>query len=325
MREKRRKRMESIAKPAKRPLSKRKFLGLLGTLILVIALLSVSVSIYVGWSLIHPKRQPVIGTPQSVQLAYENISFHSQLGNVPLKGWWIPAQRNEKSTNSVKTVIFAHGYGDSRTLNPVHIINLAKPLAEDGYNVMMFDFRDSGESGGDLTSIGEFEEQDLLSAIHFAKEEKKSQKVALIGWSMGAVTAILAGAQTQDVSAVIADSPFADLKDYLNTNLPHWSHLPSFLFTPIIMHSIPLIAGIDMTKVSPFHVVAKLGSRPLLLIHSKADDTVPYQNSERIYQAIPDKSHTELWLTEKAGHIKTYLLQKKAYEARVLDFLDKSM
>jgi uncharacterized protein len=317
--------MESIAKRAKKPLSKRKLWGLLGTLILSIALVSISISIYVGWNLLHPKRQPVIGTPQSVHLTYEDISFNSQLGNVSLKGWWIPAQKNEKPTISLKTVIFAHGYGDSRTLNPVHILNLAKPLAEDGYNVMMFDFRDSGKSGGDLTTIGDFEEQDLLSAIHFAKDEKKSQKIALIGWSMGAVTSILAGAASPDVAAVIADSPFADLKGYLETNLPHWSHLPSLLFTPIILHTVPLIAGVDMARVSPIHVAAQLGKRPLLLIHSKADDTIPYQNSEEIYQAIPDKSHTQLWLTEKAGHIKTYLLQKKAYEARVLDFLGKSL
>ena len=50
----------------------------------------------------------------------------------------------------------------------------------------------------------------------------------LLGFSMGASTAILAAAESQDVDAVIADSPFSDLTSYLDENLSVWSNLPSF-------------------------------------------------------------------------------------------------
>ncbi|KZL91672.1 alpha/beta hydrolase [Clostridium magnum] len=285
---------------------------------------TVGISIYVGWSLTHPEHNKIVETPVKYDLKYEDISFNSKLDAVDLKGWWIPSQKNSILTNSNKTVIFAHGYKDTRDLSKIHALALAKSIAQEGYNVMLFDFRNSGESGGKVTSVGLFETYDMLSAIEYAKVNKKSEKISLLGWSMGAAISIMAGAESPYVDTIIADSSFSDLNTYLQTNLPVWSNLPGFPFTVEIMALFPIIERMDPKKVSPYKVVNSIGNKKLFLIHSKDDKSIPYENSLQIYNSIGDKSNVQLWLTDKADHIRSYLLYKNEYENRVITFLNKS-
>lgn len=283
------------------------------------------ISVYVGLNLLHPKRDTIKDTPAKFGLASQNIQFKSSLDGITLKGWWVPAQKDGKTVFSEKTVIFSHGYGNARDMHHIHDLNLAKFLAGEGYNILLFDYRNSGESGGNLSSIGQNEKYDMLSAVSFARDSKQSKKIALIGWSMGASTAITAGVASKDVTGIIADSPFADLRAYLKVNLPVWSHLPDFPFTPAIMGIIPMISGVHPERVSPAKAAVSLGDKSLLLIHSRDDEDIPYHNSETIFQAVKDKSHTELWLTAKAGHVESFLLYPAAYEAKVNAFLKKCM
>lgn len=285
---------------------------------------TIGIAIYVGWSLTHPVHNKIVETPVKYELKYENISFNSKLDAVDLKGWWIPAQKNNILTNSNKTVIFAHGYKDTRDLSKIHALALAKRIAQEGYNVMLFDFRNSGESGGKVTSVGLFETYDMLSAIEYAKVDKKSEKISLLGWSMGAAVSIMAGTESPYVNAIIADSSFSDLDTYLETNLPVWSNLPSFPFTAEIMSLFPVIERMDPKKVSPYKAVNNIGNKKLFLIHSKDDKAIPYENSVQIYNSVGNKSNVQLWLTDKADHIRSYLLYKNEYENRVISFLNKN-
>lgn len=293
----------------------------IATLCLLAVVAVIAVSLYVGWSLLKPERETIGDTPEKFGLAYENVQFRSQHDDVRLNGWWIPAQNNGEVVHSPNTVIFAHGYGNNRAMDHISAIQLAKRLTAEGYNVLAFDFRCSGESEGPITTIGYLEKFDLLSAIDFAKQKKQSETVALIGWSMGGVTAILSGVESSDVSVIIADSPFSDLREYLGVNLPHWSGLPSFPFTPIILAILPVMAGVDVDAVSPYQAVEQLDGKKLLLIHSKADEAIPYTESERIYQSAQGKGDVDLWLTEKGEHVQSYVTDQKAYEQRVLNWL----
>ncbi|GAA0746904.1 alpha/beta hydrolase [Clostridium oceanicum] len=294
------------------------------SLLLFIFLSMVGISIYVGWNLTKPKRDIIKSTPKKYGLIYEDISFQSNYDKTKLKGWWIPAQKSKKVLESKKTVVFSHGYGDNRGLYDISVINLAKRLAKEGYNVFTFDFRGSGESEGDFVSIGQFEKYDLLSAIDFVKKDKKSTDINLMGWSMGAVASILAGEESKDINKVVADSPFANLKDYLKKNLPYWSHLPKFPFTDIILACLPTLRGIDINKVNATKAANNFKDKRLFLIHSKDDKAIPYENSEIIYNEVNNKDNVQAWFTNKADHIKSYLLYKKEYEEKVISFLNNN-
>ena len=69
----------------------------------------------------------------------------------------------------------------------------------------MFDLRSHGTSEGTLTTIGQLEKNDVLGAIEYVKNEHKSNQIALIGWSMGAVASILAAAESSEIK--VAEAP----------------------------------------------------------------------------------------------------------------------
>ncbi|WJH33118.1 alpha/beta hydrolase [Paenibacillus sp. CC-CFT747] len=203
-------------------------------LAVLLTLCAAGLSTYVGWSLTHPAKKPLTEMPSDYGLSYEKISFPSRDGKISLKGWFLPGAEGTGG----KTVIIAHGYSKNRLQDDAHIMPLVQSIIKEGYGVVMFDFRNSGESGGSLTSVGEYEEQDLLGAIDWVKQEHPG-RTALLGFSMGASTALMAAAEEPSVASVIADSPFSHLERYLKENLPAWSHLPSFPFTPLILGILP--------------------------------------------------------------------------------------
>lgn len=274
----------------------------------------------IGFYLTHPFPARTTKNPKDYGLEFEEIEFFSRKDTVKLSGWWIPAA----SKQSHKTVITAHGYLNERAMEGIEGLQLAKVLSEQGYNVLMFDFRNAGKSKGRTTGFGYFERHDLLSAIDYSILEKNQEQIALLGWSMGASTALLAGCEHPAVSVIIADSPFSDLEAFLKENLSFWSKLPKRPFTPIIYHSMRKLLKIDPNEVSPINSVKNCKEKSFLFIHSKSDEAIPFAESEKIFQSVSSDNYKELWLTESGEHINSYLLNKQEYERRVLRFLDTS-
>lgn len=269
-----------------------------------------AISLKVGWSLTHPQRVhvnvPAAGGYHNIQ----DVSFTGRRGGIVLRGWFLPAG------NSDKTIIFAHGYGKNRLQDDVPALDIAGGLNNSGYNVLMFDFRGCGESGGDFTSVGQFEKDDLISAVDFVKKMgRPGEHVGLLGFSMGAVTSITAAAEDARIEAVVADAPFADLEGYLKENLPVWSGLPSFPFTPVILNSMPVVLGLDPQSVSPVKAVGRIKA-PLLLIHGASDTTIPAANSKEIYWAA--KGPKTLWIVPGAEHVGSYRVRPGEYMNRIL-------
>src|SRR5690625_7023528 len=123
----------------------------------------------------------------------------------------------------------------------------------------------------------------MLGAIDWATDHYE-EPVGLLGISMGASTALLAGSQSDDVVGVVADSPFSDLEDYLKVNLPVWSDLPNFPFTPLIMNIMPIITDLDAKEVSAISVLDEIAPGPVLFIYNKGDDSIHYQESEQMVE-----------------------------------------
>lgn len=287
------------------------------TVILVLITLAVTgvfgISANVGWQLTHPVRQQIDKNPQSVGLPFEEVAFNSRGDGLNLKGWLIPAP------GSTKTVILAHGYRKNRLQNDVPGLSIAQALVADHCNVLMFDFRNSGESEGQLTSVGQYEVQDLLGAVDYIKSKPDiSQQIILMGFSMGASTAILAGSREPAVTAVIADSPFADLKTYLDKNLSVWTELPSVPFNQAFFLVVPPLTGLNMDAVSPVKEVQNLGNRPLLLIHGEGDEDIPIENSEQLQGVYPQ---AQLLRIPGAKHVKNYETDPQLYLSTVTTFL----
>lgn len=285
----------------------------IGSIFLLAAAGSVAISAHVGWRLTHPAHKPVDDSPAAYGLAYQDIAFESRTKDANLRGWFLPAS----GPDARMTIILAHGYAGNRLEKSLPALALARSLVEAGYHVLMFDFRNSGLSEGSMTTVGFLEKQDLLGAIDWAKRHVPGV-IGLIGFSMGGSASILAAAEEESVAGVVADSPFSQLRPYLRTNLPVWSKLPHFPFTPLILTILPRMTGIDPERVDALAAVDRVGPRPILFIHSRNDGAIPYTYSEAMWSR--NRHTSQLWLTEKAGHVGSYKLYPSEYTNRVLAF-----
>jgi len=258
-------------------------------------------------------RKPINESPEDYDLDFELISFQSK-DDISLEGWFIPAQQPRN-----RTIIFAHGYRGNRLERKLPALKLAKDLSENGFHVLMFDFRSCGESSGNVASIGLYEQEDLLCAIAWVKANHPSS-IGLIGFSMGASTALLAAARAPEVVGVVADSPFDELSTYLAEKFYVWTKLPSFPFTPLTLAFIRMHVG-NAKKVNPRKALKRIYPRPVLFIHGDRDYSIPYENSMRLHEAY--KKHSKLWTVSNADHVESYRLHREEYTRRVVQFFAK--
>lgn len=294
---------------------KRLLFGFIGLVILSV-LGCMGISGYVGWNLTHPIRKPVVSNPSEFGLTYQDVNFSSREDNVKLSGWYIPAEKSKA------IVIQAHGYGGSRTKEKPSL-PLTQALARQGISVLMFDFRASGESEGALVSVGDFEQRDLQGAFDYVKN-LGYQNIGIIGYSMGASTAAVVAANETEIKSVVLDSPFADLKDYLQVNMPIWTKLPNLPFTPLILREIPVMTGIKPENVSPLHEMKKFEKRPILFIAGDADDTIPMENSKKLWENV-NNSEDQLWVVPGAKHVGAYSVVPDQYLDKVTKFFVSSL
>lgn len=269
---------------------------------------------------------------------HQEVTFRSKKYNTSLKGILFSANPQSK-----KTIIIVHGYNQNRMLGG-RTNTIAKYFLSIGYNILTFDLWGEDSSGGNRITFGYHEKYYVMGAIDFLKElGKEGEKIALLGFSMGAVTAIETAEEDDRVDAVIADSPFRDLKLFLTRELvgsmsedssfktynmedmPYWSVLSHVPFKDKIIDLTAKICDINIDEVSPMNAVKFLSKKPVFLIHGKDDRLIPYSNSQYIYKSFDNNPNKKIWLTEKAGHIESFDAYKQEYLDNIKVFLNKNI
>jgi uncharacterized protein len=134
-----------------------------------------------------------------------------------LSGWYIKPQ------NGV-TIIVQHGWqATSKTMLPIGLM-----LARHGFGVLMFDFRGHGNSQPAQVTLGLTEINDTNAAVAFLLSQPETQKIGLVGISMGAATGILAAAENEHIQAIAAEASFAELKDEVGIGIERQTPLPGW-------------------------------------------------------------------------------------------------
>ncbi|MGC3971106.1 MAG: alpha/beta fold hydrolase [Pirellulales bacterium] len=138
------------------------------------------------------------GSPTDIGCPFEVI-HHSTDDGYKLEAWHIAASK------SLGTVIMFHGYAGSRSA----LLKQAKEIYSQGWTVILVDFRGSGGSDGNATSLGIKEANDVVAMVGYARERGLPGPLILYGQSMGAA-AILRSVAKYDVKpdAIILESVF---------------------------------------------------------------------------------------------------------------------
>lgn len=79
-------------------------------------------------------------------------------------------------------------------------LNLSPSLHERGYDLLLFDPRNTGESEGDKWGFGYFESRDILAGIEFSRQEYGDDSFGVLGVSTGASAALMAALTTDEIA-----------------------------------------------------------------------------------------------------------------------------
>jgi uncharacterized protein len=216
--------------------------------------------------------------------------------------------------NSKKFIVIAHGH----TYTHHGCLKYARMMLNKGYNVITYDQRYHGLSGGKNTTLGFYEKFDLYDIIsHLYSEFGDDIYLGTYGESMGAATILLEQELDKRVRFCISDCAFSDLGDLIKSKVKSY-HLPRifYFFTDLF---VKLITGIRMKEVSPIKVLEK-STVPILFVHGKQDVYIPYEHSLKMYEDYLGPKQLFI-ATNNAGHAVAYYTDTEEYEKAVSEFM----
>ena len=289
--------------------------AIIGLVVLVIVAF-LGLSAFLGASATRVERIPVTISPADLGLDYEDITFPSREDHLTLHGWFLP------SPDSEQVIIMLHGAESNRSDPGVNMMGIAAELIANDYNVLMFDFRGHGESEGDRLSAGYHERKDLLGAVDFV-QERGFEQIGVLGFSMGAATALMGTAEETNIDCIVADSSFADMTGIMEREFTERTKFPGFFLTPVLF-MVNIMYGVDFKAVKPVENVPEIAPRPILFIHGEEDDFTPLDHAYRLYEASQNPDDA-LWIVPGADHVKAYVTSPTEYIDKVIAFFDNTL
>lgn len=235
-----------------------------------------------------PSRQ-VRATPQLIDLSYEPVTLTTDDG-IALQGWFLPID------NPRATLLFFHGNAG----NISHRLDSLQLFHELGLAVFILDYRGYGESKGEITEAGLY--QDAQAAWRYLSETRgiPSDEILLFGRSLGgAVAAYLA--ERYPAMGLVLESTFTSLPD-MAAELYPW--LPARSLARFQYDTRNRLSKIEM---------------PLLVIHSKEDDIIPYSHGRELFDLAKEpKRFLHLNGGHNTGIFESMETYRKGWEAFIL-------
>jgi pimeloyl-ACP methyl ester carboxylesterase len=240
---------------------------------------------------------------------------------VPIAGWYIPAAAAAGIGPEGPTVMLAHGWGSNKSA----MLDRATILQPD-YNLVLFDFRNHGQSGTAQTTLGMRERADLRAVLDWLVETKGPEAIALLGTSMGGAAAAYTAASDQRVDSLILESTHATLAGAAERRIANAGYPLSLPGAWAVLMGSLVRTGLDLSAADPIRAVARLDERPLLIISGGVDDTLGPTDAADMFEAATEAgSPTELHVCDAAGHGGSFETCAAEFPDWVLGFLERTI
>lgn len=246
--------------------------------ILIIIFVAYSV---LGWTLFFMQRsfiyrplRDVMYDPSDINLAFEKLSLKTEDG-LKISGWYVPAD------NAEYTVLMCHGNGG----NISHRLDTANLLNEMGLNFMVFDYRGYGNSQGKPTEKGTY--LDAQAAWDWLTQVKgvPAEKIIIFGRSLGGCIASHLAMNNKPL-AMVVESAFTS---YVDMGKKFYPYLPVKYFAKFKYPTIEYVRKVDC---------------PILFVHSRGDETVPFEFGLKLYDAAHEpKEFVEIFGCHNDGFL----------------------
>ena len=313
-------------------------LALVLSILAIIIVSFIALTVFSSNRLMNIGRNEVTNVPSNILPSYSTTSFQSADGQTSLQGWFF------KTKNPISTIIVVHDAGSNRLPFGVEMIDMIENWLENGYNVFLFDQRNSGTSGGDICTYGYLEWQDVLGAVSIVRQISVTTNVILFGMGTGCTSSLLAyanlppegagentlsqysqeiknlGFDRSYVIGMILDSPAKESDDYIKPEVVQREPL-GFLTKYSVPYAIRVSSG--GTNISLAAEIARLPI-PVLILYGGHDTFV---GADKIDQIIKERNRLNSSITRSvmvsgSGYLEEYSINKNLYIDTVNDFLN---
>ena len=257
------------------------------------------------WLAVRPPRLAVARSPEDYRLPVEAVRIRADDG-VSLAGWLLPRP-------GAPAVVLLHGYPAEKA----DLLPLAGALATQ-FTTLLVDHRYFGDSEGRATTLGFRERRDLQRVLDFL-ETRGTTAVGVFGFSLGGAVALLTAADDPRIRAIVAYAPFADLRT-LGHELYGWMWLARYPFVEAMLLWGRLAFGADISRPTPAEAAARLRI-PVLLVHSRTDEQIPFRHAERLRTALASNTRAEFDFMERGRHGEL----PAGFERRLIQFFQQAL
>ena len=232
----------------------------------------------------------ITSRPSDLGVEYRDVRFRTEDG-LTLNGWFAQGEPGKP------VVLVCHGNAGNLS-NRVELIYVYRSL---GYGVFVFDYRGYGESEGTPDEQGTY--RDAAAAWDYLVDNSlvSPKRIVLLGRSLGGpVAAWLAGRKRP--AALILESTFTSVPDLAGSMYP--------------LMPVRLLARNRYETIRHTRDV----TCPVLVVHSRQDDVVPFTHGARLFQAAEEPKE---FLEIEGPHDGGYLLSGATYLDGVSGFIDR--
>jgi len=252
----------------------------------VVVVLAVLLQSYL---LYFPERR-IEATPQLIGLSFEDVTFAASDGTA-LSGWFVPAE------DPCGVVLLCHGNAG----NISHRLDSIAVFHRVGLSTFIFDYRGYGKSDGRISEKGTYRDAEGAWNYLVQNQHVSPSDIIVFGRSLGgAIAAWLAGKHIP--KSVIIESTFTSIPDLAADLYPY---LPVRLLSRFKYTTSAYIA----------HVAC-----PLLIIHSRDDDIIPFKHGRRLFEAAREPKE---FLEIRGSHNDGFLVSGTLYTAGLQSFISK--
>ena len=236
----------------------------------------------------YPSRR-VTATPDQVGLDYQPVTLTAEDG-VRLDGWFLPHD------DPRATLLFFHGNAG----NISHRLHSLKLFHDLGLAVLIIDYRGYGRSEGEPSEAGTYRDADAAWRYLTETRNIPPAQVLLLGRSLGGAVAAYT-ASRHGALGLVLESTFSSAPEMAAWLYP-WA--PARRLTRFGYDTQSRLAGIRI---------------PLLVVHSREDELIPYYQGEALYQAGRSPKR---FLAISGGHNDGLLLNTQRYTRALDEFID---
>ena len=243
--------------------------------------------------------------PTDFNLASEDCTFTTSDG-IRLAAWLIPTK------DSQITFAMFHGYAGSRAF----LLEEAVLLHDMGYTLLLVDFRGSGDSQGDTTTIGVDEARDVEATLAEARKRCPGQRIIALGQSMGAA-AILRAVHTGLVSpdGMVLEAPFDRMLSTVENRFTAM-RVPSWPFANLLVYWGGWSIGIDAFTHNPVDY-ARSVKCPTLVFNGDQDRRVHPVEAIAVHDALQGWKRVKIF--NGVGHLMYARKHPREWKALVAE------